>query len=129
MRLLLDTHVLLWSIAEPEKISATFRERIESPDNDVFFSAASVWELAIKIHIGRIELSIALDDIVNAALRMGFVELPVTAAHAVGITHLPLHHRDPFDRLLLAQAQYEPVRLLTVDRTLRQYSNLVEIIA
>lgn len=129
MRLLLDTHVLLWSIAEPERIPALFRKRIESPDNDIFFSAASIWELAIKMRVGRITLPVTLDDIAGAALRMGFVELPVTAAHAVGIARLPLHHRDPFDRLLLAQAQYEPVRLLTVDRALRQYSGLVEIIA
>lgn len=129
MRLLVDTHVLLWAVAEPERIPRPFRERIESPDNDVYFSAASIWELAIKMQAGRIELPVGIEEITQAAVDMGFLELPVSAAHASGTAHLPLHHRDPFDRLLVAQALHEPFRLFTVDQTLGEYSDLVEVIA
>lgn len=129
MRLLLDTNVLLWAVAEPGKIPKTFRERIEAADNEVFFSAASVWELAIKMQIGRIELPVTLEEVIRAAIRIGFLELPITAAHAVWTPRLPLHHRDPFDRLLVAQALCEPARLFTADRTLSKYSDLVEVIA
>ena len=126
MRLLVDTHVLLWAIAEPERLPASFRERLESPDNDVLFSAASIWELAIKLQIGRLKLPIAPDELAAAAAGMGFDELPVTAAHAAGVHRLPLHHRDPFDRLLVAQAIHEPARFLTADQALTRYSDLVE---
>ncbi len=128
MRLLLDTHVLLWAAAEPGRIPPAVRERIESPENDVLFSAASIWELAIKMQTGRVNLPVAPEDITAAAVRMGFVELPVTSAHAAGVRGLPLHHRDPFDRILIAQALHEPARLLTVDRVLSKYSDLVDVI-
>lgn len=129
MRLLLDTHVLLWAAAEPQKIPVPVYDRIVSPANEVLFSAASIWEIAIKLQLGRIESSVSPDDIAAAAEEMGFVELPVRAAHAAGVQRLPLHHRDPFDRLLIIQAMAEPARLLTVDRILSQYSELVEVIA
>ncbi|HKZ55065.1 MAG TPA: type II toxin-antitoxin system VapC family toxin [Anaerolineales bacterium] len=129
MRLLLDTHVLLWAVAEPGKIAEPYREQIESADNEVFFSAASVWELAIKMQVGRVDLPVELEEITQAATRMDFLELPLTAAHAAGTARLPLHHRDPFDRLLVAQALHEPLRLFTVDRALGKYSDLVEVIA
>jgi PIN domain nuclease of toxin-antitoxin system len=129
MRLLVDTHVLLWAAAEPGRLSASTRERLESPDNEVLFSAASIWELAIKLQIGRLKLPVAAEEIVEAALRMGFDELPVTALHAAAVGRLPLLHRDPFDRILVTQAIHEPARFLTVDRTLATYSVLVEVIA
>jgi PIN domain nuclease of toxin-antitoxin system len=129
VRLLVDTHVLLWALAEPARIPGSFRDRLESPDNEVLFSAASIWELAIKLQVGRLTLSVALHQIVDGAGRMGFHELPVTAAHAVGVRRLPLHHRDPFDRLLVAQAIHEPARFLTADHVLAQYSDLVEVVA
>jgi len=129
VRLLVDTHVLLWAVAEPERLPAAYRERLESPENEVLFSAASVWELAIKLQIGRLMLPVAPEVIAGAAVRMGFDELPVTAAHAAGVSRLPLHHRDPFDRLLIAQAIHEPARFLTADRTLTRYSDLVEPVA
>jgi PIN domain nuclease of toxin-antitoxin system len=128
MRLLLDTHILLWALAEPRKIPKKTRTQLESADNEVLFSAASLWEVAIKVQTGRLTLPVPLDDLSPAAEAMGFVELPVRAAHAVGVARLPLHHRDPFDRLLVAQAMLEPARLLTVDGPLRQYSDLVEIV-
>lgn len=127
MRLLVDTHVLLWAAAEPGRLPATFREWIESPENEVYFSAASIWELAIKLQIQRISLTVTPAEIASAATRMGFDELAVTAAHAARVRQLPLHHRDPFDRMLIAQAMHEPTRLLTADRVLGQYSDLVEV--
>jgi len=127
VRLLVDTHVLLCAASEPERLPASFRQRLESPANDVFFSAASIWELAIKVSIGRLSLPVPLEEITAAVLRMGFEELPVTAAHAARVSRLPLHHRDPFDRLLIAQALHEPMHFLTLDRTLERYSDLVEV--
>jgi len=128
VRLLVDTHVLLWTVAEPDRLPSAHRERLESPDNEVLFSAASIWELAIKLQIGRLALPVGAEEIAGAAVRMGFGELPVTAAHAASIRRLPLHHRDPFDRLLVAQAIHEPARFLTVDAILGRYSDIVEVI-
>ena len=128
MRLLLDTHILLWALAEPKKIPKQTRAQIEAADNEVLFSAASLWEVAIKVQTGRLALPVPLDELSLAAEDMGFVELPVRSAHAAHVARLPLHHRDPFDRLLVAQAILEPARLLTVDGPLRQYSDLVDIV-
>jgi PIN domain nuclease of toxin-antitoxin system len=128
MRLLLDTHILLWALAEPRKIPKQTRAQIEAADNEVLFSAASLWEVAIKVQTGRLALPVPLDELSSAAQDMGFAELPVRSAHTVRVARLPLHHRDPFDRLLVAQAMLEPARLLTVDGPLRQYSDLVDIV-
>lgn len=127
MRLLVDTHVLLWAAVEPERLPASFRERLEAPENEVLFSAASIWEMAIKMARGRLTLPMSLEEFARAAVERGFEELPVTTAHAARVGHLPPHHRDPFDRLLVAQALSEPARLLTVDRALAPYSELVEV--
>lgn len=102
---------------------------MESPENDVLFSAASLWEVAIKVQTGRLTLTVPLEDLAEAAESMGFVELAVRSAHAVAVARLPLHHRDPFDRVLVAQAMLEPARLLTVDGPLQQYSDLIDIVA
>lgn len=128
MRLLLDTHILLWALAEPERIPKKTRALLESSENDVLFSAASLWELAIKVQAGRLVPGVPLDDLAEAAQSMGFVELPVRSAHAIAVARLPFHHRDPFDRVLIAQAMLEPARLLTVDGPLKQYSDLVDIV-
>jgi PIN domain nuclease of toxin-antitoxin system len=129
MRLLVDTHVLLWAAAEPQRLPEAVRERLESLDNEVLFSAASIWELAIKLQIGRIRLGVTPETLAEEAARRGFDELPVTAAHAAAVRRLPLHHRDPFDRLLVAQALHEPARFLTADRPLARYGPFVEVIA
>ncbi|HEV3114362.1 MAG TPA: type II toxin-antitoxin system VapC family toxin [Candidatus Binataceae bacterium] len=115
-------------MAEPQKLSKASQAKLEAEENEVLFSAASIWELAIKLQIGRLFLPIKLEDITAAAKLMGFAELPVSAAHAAGVRDLPLYHRDPFDRVLVAQAIHEPARLLTANAVLGQYSNLVEII-
>ncbi|WP_322801903.1 type II toxin-antitoxin system VapC family toxin [Thermoflexus sp.] len=129
MRLLLDTHVLPWALAEPERLPARVQEWLVSPANDVLFSVASIWEIAIKAQIGRLSLSVTVEEIMGAARASGFQELPVRAVHAAPVGSLPLHHRDPFDRILVAQAITEPARLLTVDPMLARYSELVEGIA
>jgi PIN domain nuclease of toxin-antitoxin system len=128
MRFLLDTHLLLWALTAPGRIPAKTRAQLESPEHEVIFSAASIWEVAIKARIGRLKLPIPVDEITAAAIETGFKELPVRASHAAATARLPMHHRDPFDRLLVAQAVQEPARLLTVDRRLRRYSNLVEVV-
>lgn len=126
MRILLDTHILLWALAEPAKLPARARALLEDETNGVLFSAASIWEIAIKAQSGRVDFPVSPDGIAAAAEQTGFIELPVRAKHAAVVRSLPLHHRDPFDRLLVAQAITEPARLLTVDEALGNYSELVE---
>ena len=122
MRVLLDTHVFLWAVAGSPLLRPSARQRIESADA-VYVSSASIWEIAIKARLGKIDADpAALVDAIDAS---GFTELPVTAAHAAGVAQLPQHHGDPFDRLLVAQALAMPLRLLTVDEQLAQYSDLV----
>jgi PIN domain nuclease of toxin-antitoxin system len=104
MRLLLDTHVLLWALVSPDRIPARVREWLASPEHEVLFSAASIWEIAIKVQIGRMELPMPLQEVVTAAVKSGFEELPVKAEYAATIVQLPMYHRDPFDRILIAQA-------------------------
>jgi PIN domain nuclease of toxin-antitoxin system len=128
MRLLLDTHLLLWALAEPERLDATSRAALEDPDNEVLFSAASLWEIAIKSGLGRPDFTIDPQQILRAALDTGFVELPVRSDAAVLVAKLPPHHRDPFDRLLIAQAISEPVRFYTADPLLPPYSELVALV-
>jgi PIN domain nuclease of toxin-antitoxin system len=128
MRLLLDTHVLLWAVGKPARLNAETRSLLEETANEVLFSAASIWEIAIKAKLGRTDFAVRPEQIAWAALETGFVELPVSAA-AARAADLPLHHRDPFDRLLVAQAMAEPVRLYTADPLLPPYSELVQLIA
>jgi len=123
--LLLDTHVLLWALIEPKRLSAEFQTLLENPDHEVLFSAASVWEISIKAALGRADFHVPPAAIVDAAQTTGFIELPVRAAAALKVAALPHHHRDPFDRLLVAQAMTEPVALYTADAQLRAYSELV----
>ncbi|MDJ0390274.1 type II toxin-antitoxin system VapC family toxin [Roseomonas sp. E05] len=128
MRLLLDTHLLLWALATPERLDAATRAVLEEPDNEVLFSAASLWEIAIKAGLGRADSDFEPQQIFQAALDTGFVELPARSAAAVLVAGLPPHHRDPFDRLLVAQAMAEPVRLYTADPLLPPYSELVTLV-
>ena len=125
MRLLLDTHILLWALIEPERLSAPMREILESSENEVLFSAASFWEMSIKAALGRADFRVTPQDIFAEALDAGFTELPVRAMAAMRVARLPMHHRDPFDRLLVAQAMSEPAVLYTADAQLQTYSELV----
>ncbi|MBI5243063.1 MAG: type II toxin-antitoxin system VapC family toxin [Elusimicrobia bacterium] len=128
MRVLLDTHILLWALVEPNKLAQATRVRIEDSESEILFSAASIWEIAIKLSLGRLPAQARPDLIAHAAVESGFVELPVRAEAAAIVAKIPLHHRDPFDRLLVAQAIAEPAVLCTVDKKLSRYSHLVKII-
>ncbi|PTM42016.1 type II toxin-antitoxin system VapC family toxin [Bosea sp. 124] len=128
MRLLLDTHVLLWSFYRPERLSRSAQELIQDTDNAVLFSAASMWEIAIKAALRRDDFQIEPDRILELMDAAGFIEIPVTSRVAVAVRDLPQHHGDPFDRLLVAQAIAEPAILLTADRKLQAYSDLVRLI-
>lgn len=125
MRLLLDTHVFLWYLADSPKLSTQTRASITKAD-EVFVSAASIWEAAIKVGLGKLEAP--LDGLVAGIQASGFQELPVLSRHAVLVASLPPVHRDPFDRLLIAQAVDGPLKLLTGDPILREYSELVELV-
>lgn len=125
MRLLLDTHVLLWALGAPERLGNALSATIKNPDNDVMFSAVSIWEIVIKSALRRDDFQVDAEDILVAALESGFTELPVRSSAAVQVARLPAHHRDPFDRLLIAQAITEPAMLYTADSQLEIYSELV----
>lgn len=128
MRLLLDTHILLWALAEPKKLPRPVRARLEDPETEVLFSAASIWEIAIKSQVKRVSFAARPTEIAETAAASGFTELPVRAAAAALVAQLPMHHRDPFDRLLIAQAMAEPARFCTVDGALAPYSNLASFL-
>jgi PIN domain nuclease of toxin-antitoxin system len=125
MRLLLDTNVLLWTLAGSPRV-ADQRERIESGDNEVHVSAATWWEIAIKIGIGKLDVDLAA--LRRAARESGFAELAVQGTHAQQLLDLPPLHKDPFDRMLVAQAMAEPMRLLTSDALLTRYADIVELV-
>jgi PIN domain nuclease of toxin-antitoxin system len=125
MRLLLDTHVYLCAVAGSSRLDAKARRLIEAAEA-VHVSAVSVWEVAIKARLGKIEAD--PDELVAAISDSGFVELPIRAAHASAVARLPLHHADPFDRMLVAQALTEPLRLLTADSALAAYGDIVIVL-
>jgi PIN domain nuclease of toxin-antitoxin system len=118
VRLLLDSHALLWWAANDARLDADARDAINSPGNEVFLSAATAWELAIKVAAGRLEVP---DDLVARALREGLRPLPIDLDHATDAAALPPHHRDPFDRMLVAQARGESMTLVTADAAIRRY--------
>ncbi len=122
MRLPLDTHVFLWAVAGSSSLKRPARRFIESA-GQVYVSAASIWEVAIKASLGKIDADPAA--LIAAITDSGFIELPVTATHAAGVAALPSLHNDPFDRILLAQALAEPLRLLTAGAALAKYSDVV----
>jgi len=125
LRLLLDTHVFIWAVTASPRLKAVTRDYLAASDR-ICVSAASIWEIAIKSRLGKIEGDVAA--FVEAIEASGFHELPVTARHAALVSALPFHHADPFDRLLLAQAFNEPMRLVTADETLLRYGGGVELV-
>lgn len=125
MRLLLDTHVFLWWIKNDRHLPKNAKSKIAQAD-EVYVSSASIWELAIKIKLKKLHADI--HQLVEAIAASDFIELPITARHASAVATLSDIHRDPFDRILVAQAICEPLILLTADECLRDYSDLVEII-
>ena len=128
MRLLPDTHLLLWASGRPEALSPAARALLDDPANTLVFSVVSIWEMAIKSNLprGRFEVDVAMlrRDLIDS----GYAELPVTAPHAIEAGTLPLLHRDPFDRLLVAQARVEGLLLLTADRQVAAYPGPIRLI-
>lgn len=119
MNYLLDTHALVWALREPGRLGKRARHALGDRKQEVFASAASAWEIALKVGYGKIRFP--LDNLPEALVEAGFLELPITVAHALGVKELPLHHRDPFDRLLIAQALAEDLVLITKDEALAAY--------
>lgn len=125
MKLLLDTQILLWAAGRPDRLSAAARRLLDSPRNELLFSAASFWEISIKKTLGREDFQVEPRLLRRGLLDNGYSELPVTSQHAVSIDGLPLLHKDPFDRLLLAQALSEGITLVTGDAQLARYPGSV----
>jgi PIN domain nuclease of toxin-antitoxin system len=122
MRLVLDTHVLLWAASDPDRIAVAAREAIADGENEVFVSAISAWEIAIKQAIGKLELARPAEAWVPEVIeRSGFEALPVGLQAALRVRSLPFHHRDPFDRLLVAQAIHEGLTIVTHDEIFASY--------
>lgn len=121
-QLLLDTHVLLWWLADSKRLKAAWRKTIAKPDNRVLVSAASIWEVAIKSSIGKLHLDLPehlpLQDLADAC---GFEDLSISARHAAAVNDLPSLHADPFDRMLIAQARVEALTIVSADDQVRQY--------
>jgi PIN domain nuclease of toxin-antitoxin system len=125
VRLLLDTHLLLWAAGKPGRLSAKARGLVNDAGNELMFSAASLWEIVIKRGLGRDDFQVDPRLFRRGLLDNGYSELPVGSEHAVAIEGLPLLHKDPFDRMLIAQATVEGIILLTVDPLMAQYAGPV----
>jgi len=121
MKLLLDTRLLLWAAGEPRRLSKAARALIDNPDNELLFSAASLWEVAIKRGLSRKDFKVDARLLRRGLLDNGYRELPILSDHVVATESLPLIHRDPFDRILVAQATVEGITLLTIDSLVSQY--------
>jgi len=121
MKLLLDTHLLLWAAGKPERLPKQARTLIENLDNQLLFSAASLWEVAIKRGLGREDFKVDARLLRRGLLDNGYGELPIISDHVVATESLPFLHKDPFDRILVAQATVEGVTLVTVDSSVSQY--------
>lgn len=126
MNLLLDTHILLWAAARPEKLSRKTLRLFDDPDNTLVFSAASLWEIVSKQSLGRDDFDVNARQLRRGLLDNGYNELLVTSTHALALDDLPPLHKDPFDRMLLAQSRVEGFTLLTADKQVLQYPGLVQ---
>lgn len=125
MRLLLDTHLLLWWLGQSAMLSEEALALIGDPENYILYSSVSLWEIRLKQSLGRLTLPASFNDVLHA---QGFDALPLRPEHTEGINDLPWHHRDPFDRMLVAQARTESIRLLTVDEQLGAYGEFVLVV-
>lgn len=128
MKLLLDTHLLLWAAAKPERLSPKALQLLEDEQNSLLFSSASLWEITIKCSLGRVDFKINPRLLRRSLLDNGYQELPVLSEHAVATADLPAIHKDPFDRILIAQATVEGFLFLTVDSLLEQYAGPVRLV-
>jgi PIN domain nuclease of toxin-antitoxin system len=128
VKLLLDTHLLLWAASEPERLSDRARAYFDDADHELLFSAASVWEVAIKSSLGRPDFKVDAGLLRRGLLDNGYIELSITGAHAVFVTDLPPIHKDPFDRILVAQANVEGIMLLSADTVVARYPGPIELV-
>jgi PIN domain nuclease of toxin-antitoxin system len=125
LNLLLDTHVALWAIIDDPKLSRKARDLIQAPRTTVWISAATVWEIAIKHALGRGDMPVSGQDAVRYFRESGYRFLPIDVDHALAVESLPAHHQDPFDRILVAQALVEPMRLMTHDPLVVRYNDTI----
>jgi PIN domain nuclease of toxin-antitoxin system len=125
VKLLLDTHLLLWAAGQPEKLSVEVRALLDDPANTLLFSAASLWEIAIKRTLGREDFKVDARVLRRGLLDNGYEELPITSAHAVALDELLPIHKDPFDRILVAQAKVEGITLVTADERVAKYPGAI----
>jgi len=122
MRLLLDTHAFIWWHSDPARMSARALQLCEDPSNTVLLSVAAVWEMQVKLQLGKLKLDLPLAELVEHACRLNdLTVLPILLAHVLALESLPTHHKDPFDRLLIAQAIVEDAHLVTHDTAFGQY--------
>jgi PIN domain nuclease of toxin-antitoxin system len=128
VKLLLDTHLLLWSAGQPERLSKEARALIEAPENELFFSSASLWEVVIKRGLGREDFKVDARLLRRGLLDNGYSELPIGSEHVVAVDNLPAIHKDPFDRVLVAQAQVEGITLLTADPIVAEYPGPIRLV-
>lgn len=128
MNLLLDTHVALWAITDSPNLPQKARDLIQSPNATIWISTANVWEIAIKHSLGRGDMPISSKDAVRYFQESGYRFLSVEAEHAVAVEELPAYHQDPFDRILVAQALIEPMRLITHDAMVARYSDTIILV-
>nr|WP_207195413.1 type II toxin-antitoxin system VapC family toxin [Pseudomonas fluorescens] len=122
---MLDTHVLLWALADDPKLSGKARTLIDNAA-EIYVSTATFWEMAIKVGLGK--LNVDLEEIRQYCIESGFIELPVSAEHAIAVKDLEPHHRDPFDRIIVATAMSEPMKLMTADPIMARYTSLAILI-
>ncbi|MEA3252470.1 MAG: type II toxin-antitoxin system VapC family toxin [Pseudomonadota bacterium] len=121
MNLILDTHILLWAAAEPDRLSSEAIRLINDEDNELYFSAASLWEIVIKTGLQRPDFQVNPHLLRRGLIENGYRELPITSQHTLAVSHLPDIHKDPFDRILVAQAESEGFLLLTADELVARY--------
>jgi PIN domain nuclease of toxin-antitoxin system len=122
MRLLIDTHILIWFLEGNKLLVKSRRQIIANPQNDIFVSIASLWEIAIKISLGKLTLAKPLADVVKQIAVENIEILPIAPEHTLQVSALPFHHRDPFDRIIIAQAQVENLPIMTADMEFAKYS-------
>jgi PIN domain nuclease of toxin-antitoxin system len=127
MKYLLDTHILLWAAAMPERLTAPIRSIIDDETNDCFFSAASIWEIVIKRSLGREDFTVDPHVFRRALLDNNYLEIPIYSQHTLMVSNLPSIHKDPFDKIIVAQALVEGYILLTSDSNVAQYSPSIQL--
>ncbi|MEI6145500.1 MAG: type II toxin-antitoxin system VapC family toxin [Methylococcales bacterium] len=126
MKLLLDTHILLWWLSDNEQLSSKARELISKPDNDIYVSHISLWEIQIKVMTGKLEVD--LNNLISQLPQNNFLQLPSHTDHILCLAKLPPYHQDPFDRMLIAQALSEPLNLITHDKYVAMYSESIILV-